>query len=111
MLRWEGPATAGAEGRRSALCLWFWAASWRGRGRAAFLRPKGAAALRIQQALNCWLGLLKVVCKVESLIFVLLHPLLEPLGWPFDHLSRLRVVDGTNTWTDGVKLHFNNISR
>lgn len=33
VFRWEGPATAGAEGRRCALRLWFWAASWRGRGR------------------------------------------------------------------------------
>lgn len=33
VFRWEGPATVGAEGRRCALRLWFWAASWRGRGR------------------------------------------------------------------------------
>lgn len=76
-------------------------------GDAVYLRPKGAAALSIQQALNCWLGLPKVVCKGESHSFGLLHPLLEPQGWPFDHLSRLRVVDGTNTWADGLKLHFN----
>lgn len=33
VFRWEGPATAGAEGRRCALRLWFGDASWRGRGR------------------------------------------------------------------------------
>lgn len=58
-------------------------------GDAVFLRPKGAAALSIQQALNCWLGSPKVVCKGESHSFGLLHPLPEPQGWPFDHLSRL----------------------
>lgn len=41
VLRWEGPATAGAEGRRRALRLRFWAASWRGRDALPFSAPKG----------------------------------------------------------------------
>lgn len=44
-------------------------------GTLPFSAPKGLPpALRIQQALNCWLGLPTVVCKVQSRIFGLLTP-------------------------------------
>ena len=88
--RWGGPVAASAQvggtgdrGRRGAPSGSF--ASGSGLlagegGDAAFLRPKGAAALRIQQALNCRLGLPKDVCKVESLILGLINPQLVPHG-------------------------------
>lgn len=98
-------------GAVALFCLGFWAAGWRGRGRGLFPPQRGCGASHPAGAqLRAWLGLPKDVCKVESRIFGLLHPLLEPQGWPFDHLSRLRVVDRTNTWAEGVKLLCNNIT-
>lgn len=66
-------------------------------GDAVFLRPVGAAALGIQQALHCRLHLPEGCLQTGvGHLRVLMPPLLEPPGWPLAHLSRFHFVGGTS---------------